>query len=63
MVKVAVCVLALVSFAPLSSSCGYQGYYRYPCQNPDNWENEECQRPLCEIGTGCTDDLVGKESE
>lgn len=50
--------LVLFSF-PIMSSCGYQGYYRYPCQDPENWENEECQRPLCEIGSGCSDELTG----
>lgn len=50
-------------FVPIASSCGYDGYYRYPCQDPENWEKEECQRPLCEIGTGCTDELIGKVEE
>jgi len=21
------------------SGCGYDGHYRYPCQDPANWEN------------------------
>lgn len=54
---------AVLFAAPIATSCGYDGYYRYPCQDPTNWENEECQRPLCETGTGCTDDLIGKEGE
>jgi hypothetical protein len=29
------------------NACGYDGTYRYPCQNPDNWSNAECQPPIC----------------
>jgi hypothetical protein len=41
------------------SACGYQGYTRYPCQEFENWENDECQRPRCEAQGICTADLLG----
>jgi predicted small lipoprotein YifL len=41
------------------SACGYDGHYRYPCQDPANWENAECKPPLCEATGTCTKDLVG----
>jgi hypothetical protein len=28
-------------------------YYRYPCQDPANWENSECKNPLCEVNRDC----------
>lgn len=27
--------------------------YRYPCQNPDNWETKRCQKPMCEVNQEC----------
>ncbi len=52
--------LALVGLFALSG-CGYDGHYRYPCQDPANWEKAECNPPLCEATGTCTKDLVGQE--
>lgn len=41
------------------SACGYDGDYRYPCQDPENWENKECQPPICKVDGACTEDLLG----
>jgi hypothetical protein len=41
------------------SACGYDGEYRYPCQDPENWENKECQPPICKVDGACTSDLLG----
>ena len=43
----------------LLSGCGYDGHYRYPCQDPANFKNEECQVPLCKVTGTCTIDLLG----
>jgi len=40
------------------SSCGYQGFYRYPCQDPKNWETTECKPPVCTASGTCPVDLV-----
>jgi len=46
-------------FAPVAlSGCGYDGWVRYPCQNPDNWERADCQRPACEVTGTCPDYLL-----
>jgi hypothetical protein len=45
------------------SGCGYDGHYRYPCQDPANWEKAECNPPLCEATGTCTKDLIGKQDE
>ena len=42
------------------SGCGYSGFYRYPCQDPANWELKECNPPICEPSGTCSKDLVGK---
>jgi len=40
------------------SGCGYDGDFRYPCQNPKNWKNEDCQKPFCEATGTCPDQLT-----
>ena len=39
--------------------CGYDGRYRYECQDPENWEAEECNPPLCLVDGMCTKTLLG----
>ena len=46
----------------LLTGCGYDGHYRYPCQDPANWENEECKPPLCTVAGACPEDLVGPDA-
>jgi len=43
----------------LLSGCGYDGSYRYSCQDPANWENEECNPPVCLVDGMCTETLLG----
>jgi hypothetical protein len=31
--------------------------YRYPCQNPRNWETEQCKKPFCTANGTCPEDL------
>ena len=45
--------------AILLASCGYDGKYRYECQDPANWEKPECQRPTCQVDGACPDTLLG----
>ena len=45
----------------LLTGCGYQGFYRYPCQNPENWKNVECNPPVCEASGTCTKDVFGTD--
>lgn len=56
-------LLIAASLAFILASCGYQGHYRYECQDPENWENKECNPPTCEIENVCWKDLVGIEEE
>ena len=54
--------IALSSLLMLSlTGCGYQGFYRYPCQDPANWEKAECNPPICEATGTCTKDVIGKD--
>ena len=38
---------------------GCSDTYRYPCQDPANKDNPECNRPLCEADGFCYDKLNG----
>lgn len=45
--------------AILLASCGYDGKYRYECQDPENWEAPQCQEPVCKVDGACPDVLLG----
>lgn len=52
--------LLLTSAVALTlTGCGYDGFYRYPCQDPANWEASECKPPVCTVNGACPEDLVG----
>lgn len=43
------------------TGCGkynFEEIYRYPCQDPANWESEDCKPPKCEAWGGCTKDVL-----
>ena len=54
--------LVVVSLcALLLTGCGkydFKEVYRYPCQDPANWEKPECQPPNCEAFGICTKDVM-----
>ena len=27
--------------------------FRYPCQDPANWDSPQCQKPLCDVNRTC----------
>jgi predicted small lipoprotein YifL len=54
--------LASLMLAVTLTSCGYQGGYRYPCQDPANWEKAECNPPVCNATGTCSKDIVGEET-
>lgn len=51
--------LALVAGILILSACGYDGGYRYSCQDPENWEAPECNPPVCNVDGNCTEALLG----
>ena len=54
-------ILGATLMTLLLSACG-DGHYRYPCQDPVNWEKAECKPPVCTAAGACPIDLVGKEA-
>lgn len=53
--------LTLVTLALLLTAC--QENYRYPCQDPDNWQKKECQKPYCSANGTCPEDLTHYEKD
>lgn len=49
----------IIATTLLLSGCGWSGYYRYPCQDPKNWNATECKPPICTADGWCTPDLLG----
>jgi len=47
-----ICALLIL----LLAGCGDQ--YRYFCQNPDNFNAAQCQKPRCEFDQDCPEYLV-----
>ncbi len=37
--------------------------YRYPCQDPDNWETKQCKKPYCSANGTCPEDLTHYEKQ
>jgi hypothetical protein len=46
----------------LLALAGCDQYYRYPCQDPANWDTPQCKKPLCEVNRDCPE-LVFKAEE
>jgi len=42
---------------------GCEDRFRYPCQDPKNWENAECKPPICTATGTCPDMLIKPEQE
>lgn len=42
---------------------GCEERYRYPCQNPENWDNKICKKPYCSANGTCPEDLKHYEKE
>jgi hypothetical protein len=37
--------------------------FRYPCQDPTNWNNAECKPPICTATGTCPEQLIKPEQE
>ena len=42
---------------------GCEDRFRYPCQDPKNWENAECKAPVCTATGTCPQQLITIEKE
>jgi hypothetical protein len=51
----------MATFLTVAMLSGCQERYRYHCQDPKNWQAEECTHPKCEATQTCTDYLIHKD--
>lgn len=51
-------IIPLITTMFLLSSC--EGYYRYPCQDPANWGNLECNNTVCQAEGTCTSIVLAR---
>ena len=54
-------LIALLLTCVALSGCSkytFEDIYRYPCQDPANWEAPECLPPNCEAYGVCTKDVM-----
>ena len=45
--------LAVLIVLPLLLAIFGGDRFRYPCQDPANWDKEFCQKPLCDVTRTC----------
>ena len=48
--------LALI-FLPILIVAGCDERFRYPCQNPDNWDKASCKMPACDVTRTCPEHI------
>ena len=54
-------LLAVIILSITLTGCGkytFEDVYRYPCQDPANWETPDCTPPNCEAYGVCTKDVM-----
>ena len=52
-------LLLIGALSLLLTGCNFDGSFRYPCQDPENWNKKECKPPVCTVNGACPEDLVG----
>lgn len=50
--------LALLITLPLALAIFGGDRFRYPCQDPDNWDLKECKKPYCEATRTCPEHIL-----
>lgn len=54
-------LLFLTAFVIVAFSVGCTDRFRYPCQDPSNWDKPDCKRPACAVTSTCPDQLTRPE--
>lgn len=44
---------ALIIILPVALAVFGGDRFRYPCQDPQNWDKAMCQKPLCDVTRTC----------
>lgn len=50
--------LIILLFFPLALAwCSDGDRFRYPCQDPENWDKEICKKPKCDVTRTCPEHI------
>ena len=49
--------MALLIAAPLALAVFGGDRFRYPCQDPSNWDKEFCKSPTCDVTRTCPEHI------
>jgi hypothetical protein len=50
--------IRIITLIALLSLVGCQDRFRYPCQDPSNWNDAQCKKPECEATRTCPDLII-----
>lgn len=45
--------LGILILLPIGLAAFGGDRFRYPCQDPNNWDKEMCKKPLCDVTRTC----------
>lgn len=48
---------ALLIVLPIGLAIFGGDTFRYPCQDPANWDTPQCQKPLCDVTRTCPEHI------
>ena len=54
---------SLLLILPLTLAFFGHDQFRYPCQDPLNWEKEECKFPICDVTRTCPEQIFKGQSD
>ena len=49
--------MGLIILLPIGLAVMGGDRFRYPCQDPANWDKAECQKPRCEVTRTCPEHI------
>lgn len=49
--------LLLLLLLPLALAMCSKEEFRYPCQNPENWDKDICKMPTCDVTRTCPEHI------
>lgn len=49
--------LLLLLLLPLALAYFSGDRYRYPCQDPNNWDKPMCKMPICDVNRSCPEHI------
>jgi len=50
-------LLAFLIILPLTLAIFGGDKFRYPCQDPENWDKKFCQKPACDVTRSCPEHI------